>query len=44
MNLIIYIVFCSVKVMWERVKVSVGHPDYSEKLKSFIVAYNAKHL
>ena len=30
--------------MWEKGKVSVGHPDYGDKLRAFIVAYNAKHM
>ena len=32
------------KVLWERVKVAIGHPDFAEKLLAFVVAYNAKHL
>jgi hypothetical protein len=32
------------QVLWERVKVSIGHPDFAERLRAFIVAYNAKHL
>ena len=30
--------------MWEKVKVSVGHPDFGDKLRKFIVAYNSKHI
>ena len=30
--------------MWERVKVAIGHPDFAEKLRAFIVAYNSKHI
>ena len=33
-----------IKGLWERVKVSSGHPEFGERLKSFIVAYNARHL
>lgn len=32
------------KVLWERVKVSIGHPEFADRLRAFIVAYNAKHL
>ena len=33
-----------VKVIWEKVKVGLDHPNFSEKLRSFVVAYNSKHL
>ena len=32
------------QVLWDRVKVAVGHPDFAEKLRAFIAAYNAKHF
>ena len=37
-------VHADVKKNWERVKVSPNHPEFGEKLKSFIVAYNARHI
>ena len=33
-----------VRVLWDKVKVSVGHPDFAVKLKAFIAAYNARHM
>ena len=33
-----------VKVLWDKVKVTAGHPDFPEKLRDFIAAYNARHM
>ena len=32
------------KVFWERYKVDINHPEFGERLKAAIVAYNSRHL
>ena len=33
-----------IKGLWERVKVSSGHPEFGERLKAAVTAYNSKHI
>ena len=42
--LLFKVAYFSKKVLWDRVKVAVGHPDFPAKLRSFILAYNSKHM
>ena len=32
------------KVLWEKVKVGVDHPDVEKALQDFVISYNAKHM
>ena len=32
------------KVLWQRVKVPVDHPEFGERLRNFLVSYNARHI
>ena len=36
---------CDIKKEWERVKISdPNHPDFAERLLSFVTRYNARHV
>ena len=37
-------VHSDMKTMWDRVKVGSDHPNFGERLREFISAYNAKHV
>ena len=37
-------VHSDIQELWQREKVATTHSDFGEKLRSFIVRYNAKHI
>ena len=43
-NLNWFISFYTFQVEWEKVKVDPSHPEFGERLKAAISAYNAKHI